>query len=126
MTYKGMITFDLEYMLHRINFNNRYAAYSWSKKALEETPEIPENEYIWYFCPLDPQIVGIQIAYYIHWERSGENDKVSKKEISDILKKGLYDSPKDIYNLVIKYDLTDSDFIWDVFGNVFPEVRDKF
>jgi hypothetical protein len=38
----------------------------------------------------------MQIAYYIHWKRYGENDKVSKKEISDIIKKGMYESAKDI------------------------------
>jgi hypothetical protein len=97
MTYKELINFDLVYVLHMVNFNNRYAPYNRTQKALEETPEIPEND--------------IQIAYYIHWKYYGENDKVSKKEISDVIKKGLYDSAKDIYNLIIKYNLTDTDFI---------------
>jgi hypothetical protein len=126
MTQKGLINFDLDYMLYRINFNDRYAPYNWSQKALEETPEIPENEYIWYFCPLEPHTVDIQIAYYIHWKYYDENDKVSKKEMSDIIKKGLYNSAKDIYDLIIKYNLTDADFIWDVFGTAFSQVRNKF
>jgi hypothetical protein len=126
MTYKGLITFDLNYAMDGLNSNKKWPPYNYTQKALDEIPEIPENEYIWYLCPLDPETVDIQIVYYVHWKYYGENNKVSKKEISDIIKKGLYDSTKDIYDLIIKCNLTDADFIWDVLEKVFPQVRGKY
>jgi hypothetical protein len=44
-------------------------------------------------------------------EHFGENEKVSRKEINEIIKSGLDWCAKDIYDLVIKYNLTDADFI---------------
>jgi hypothetical protein len=68
--------------------------------------------------------ICIQIAYYQHWERYGENDKVSKKEIDNIIRMGFNNCAEDIYDLVIKYNLTDADFIWDVLTIAF-EIEDK-
>jgi hypothetical protein len=69
--------------------------------------------------------VSVQIAYYQHWQRYGENDKISKKEIDVIIKRGLKESAKNIYNSVIKYNLTDADFIWDVLAISF-ELENKY
>jgi hypothetical protein len=53
MTSFGLVQFNLNYMLQRINFQRMYAdVYSFTQKTLEETPEIPLNEYIWYAWPL--------------------------------------------------------------------------
>jgi hypothetical protein len=70
-----------------------------------------------FFCPLETSAYNMQILYYLHWLKENENDKVSIEEISKIIKKGLYTSADLIYKLVIKYDLTDAAFIWDVFSN---------
>jgi hypothetical protein len=55
--------------------------------------------------------VMIQIAYYQHWQHYGENEKVSKKEIDNVIKMGFNNYAEDIYDLMIKYNLTDADFI---------------
>jgi hypothetical protein len=81
MTYFGLTEFNLEHMLFRINFQRKYSNFNFAQKTREETPEIPMNEYIWYCCPLEMRAVDIQIAYYQHWQKYVENNKVSKKEI---------------------------------------------
>jgi hypothetical protein len=101
MTCRGLIEFNLEYMLFRINIKKKFPSFDYTQKALEEIPEIPANEYVWYFCPLEIRTVDIQIVYYLHWQRFDDNNKVSKKEISDIIKKGLHNNAKDKFNLVI-------------------------
>jgi hypothetical protein len=118
MTSKGFAKFDLDYMLFRLAMNEGIP-YNYAQKALDESPEIPPNEYVWYFCPLEPLIVDIQIAYYLHWEHYNGHNKVSKEEISNILWKVLNARAKEIYRIIIKYDLKDSDFFWDVIGIAF-------
>jgi hypothetical protein len=55
----------LDYIIYRINSNKKWAPYT--QKAIEKTPEIPENEHVWYFCPLEPLTVPIQIALGEKW-----------------------------------------------------------
>jgi hypothetical protein len=79
MTIKGFVKFDLEYMLNGINeMNKRKNPYGNIQFALDEAPDIPMNEYIWYCCPLEPEIGVIQLYYYSHWMNYNEFDKVSK------------------------------------------------
>jgi type III secretion system FlhB-like substrate exporter len=47
-------------------------------------------------------------------ERYDECDKVSEEEIDVIIKKRFYDSVTEIYDFIIKNDLTDAAFIMDV------------
>jgi hypothetical protein len=121
----GLTEFNLEYMLYRINFQTKYSYFNLGQKALDESPEIPSNEYIWYGFPLELRVIDVQIAYYIHWEYYGENGKVSKKEIDNVIKLGMEYCAEEVYNLVIKYNLTDTDFIWDFLAITF-ELEDKF
>jgi hypothetical protein len=68
MTSFSIREFNLEYMLYRINIQTKYFD-NFAQKALDETPEIPLNEYVWYFCPLEYRVVDIQVAYYQHCEK---------------------------------------------------------
>jgi hypothetical protein len=110
MTSFGLLEFNLNYVLFKTKFM-RSAGFNFTQKALEETPEIPPNEYVWFGCPLEMRAIDIQIAYYHHWQHFGENEKVSRKEINDIIRIGFDNYGKYIYDLVIKYNLTDADFI---------------
>jgi hypothetical protein len=114
MTIIGLVKFDLNYVIEQSRIIKRIWSINYTQKAIEETLEIPMNEYRWYFCPLEPTLCRMQIDYYIHWVKENENDKVSIEEIIEIIKKGLYNSADLIYKLVIKYDLTDAAFIFDV------------
>jgi hypothetical protein len=102
-----------------MNEMNEKDPFCYVQRALDETPEIPPNEYIWYFCPLEPAVVDIQIAYYMHWRDYNVHNKVSKEEIINILGNNLYHSAEEIRRIMIKYHLKDSDFFWDVIGFAF-------
>jgi hypothetical protein len=126
MTVKGLNKFNLDYVIERIKGAKILWVTNWTQKAIDENPEIPINEIRWYFCALEVKAYRLQINYYYHWMKYNENDKVSVEEISDIIKKGWYDSADEIYKLLIKYNLTTTAFIWDILGNVFSQVRDKY
>jgi hypothetical protein len=125
MTSFGLTEFNLKYMLQNINFQTRHSHFNFAQKALDESPEIPLNEYIWYVYLLEMRIVDVQIAYYIHWKDYEENEKVSKKEIDNVIKLGIEYCAEEVYKLVIKYNLTNTDFIWDFLAISF-ELEDKF
>jgi hypothetical protein len=69
------------------NINAREDPYEKIRLALDYTPAIPDNEYIWYFCPFDENTTTMQNLYYIHWEWKKQHNKVSKEEISNIISK---------------------------------------
>jgi hypothetical protein len=121
MTFRGLIKFDLDYVIERTTFSRKFLVMNCRQKAIEESPEIPMNEYRWYFCPLEVSTCQMQIGYYSHWMKYNENIKVSVEKISEIIKDWIYNRADKIYKLVIKYDLTKAAFIWDVLCNVYPE-----
>jgi hypothetical protein len=68
--------------------------------------------------------VNVQIAYYFHWREYGDSEKVSRKEINMLIQLGFENCPEEVYNLVVIYNLTYSDFIWDFLTIAF-ELIDK-
>jgi hypothetical protein len=59
-----------------------------TQKALEETPDLPPNEYKWWGCLLEYESIHTQIVYYQHWRRYGNKERVSRDEINKIIKLG--------------------------------------
>jgi hypothetical protein len=95
-------------MLKNINKGIAY-----SKKALEETPDLPMNEYKWWGCPLEVRTIDTQIWYYLTWSRIGNAvDKVSRDEIYHIIELGSENCIGELRKLVSKYDLRWDDWIW--------------
>jgi hypothetical protein len=45
MTYKGLIKFDLDYVIDRTTFARKYWYFNITQKIIDESPEIPMNEY---------------------------------------------------------------------------------
>jgi hypothetical protein len=107
-TCSKTITFNLKYMLRNINKGIAY-----SKKALDETSDLPMNEYKWWECPLELASISPQINYYMRWERIGKAvDRVDRREIDHIIELGIDNCIGELRKLVIKYDLRWDDWIW--------------
>jgi hypothetical protein len=126
MTERGLVKFDLQYMLNGIqNMNKRKDPYENIRIALDDSPEIPDNEYIWYFCPFDDDTTTMQNLYYIHWEWINQHNKVSREEISNIISKEEFGASfNDIRRLIQECNLTRDDFIWDVISTRFKMDKD--
>jgi hypothetical protein len=109
----GPITFNLNYMLSRINERNMHSIGKKIQNALEETPNIPLNEYFSYGYPFDIYIIDAQIRYYCHWVKYGDNEKVSRAEINKVIEVGFKLCGGILRDLIIKYSLTWNDWIWN-------------
>jgi hypothetical protein len=76
--------------------------------AKDDAPPIDPNDYHWYFCLLEFDVIDrIQQEYYNSYKQYGDQDLVSKNEVSDI----------------IKFSLTmDKEWPYRVFKHWFPNI----
>jgi hypothetical protein len=85
----------------------------YTQKALDETPDLPSNEYKRWGCPLECESIRAQTMNYIHWDQFGNNERVSREEIDQVIKTGFEQSREMLWDIIIKYQLKWNDWIWN-------------